>query len=297
MSKELDGNPPAAGLTGAEKWAINDPVTVATYVLGKPRPARSRGGDCYAHDLRPDPITGEPHPITQRPHVHGPHVFREPEHCAIQNGLLRLAVVSTFPPTLSMQVRRGRSVIVDDFYVDTYVDTYDGAYSTPEWFDAGEVVIDSPSAPVVLTGVRLVDINAEKVTIKLLAPLINDAYLTLLRGWRSVLIQHGDDSTAVPAPVSIARRVRLIDSPSPVGTAATGRVEETTAVVTGLYRFVAATVPVTANAGAFSVTSSAMVTAGFGAGVGTHAPFDRPLHLHQQLGNASRPLHLVREAL
>ncbi len=271
-------------------------MTVRIYVLGRPRPARSRGGDCYAHDLRPDPVSGDPHPITDRPHVHGPHRFRDPLHCAIQNGLLRLSVTSTFPPTLTMQVRRGR-VIVDDFYVDTYEDLYAGAYSEPEWMDAGEVVIDSPSFGTVLTGVRLVDVNPEKVTVKLLAPLINDAFVTLHRGWRSFRIQHGNDSLAVPAPVSVIRRVRLIGTPSPVGTAKTGRVEEPSSVIAGMFRFVASTDPVTANAGAFSVTSSAATTVDFGVGVGTDKPRDRPIHLHQQLGDASRPLHLVREAL
>lgn len=270
-------------------------MTVNTYVLGKSRHARSRGGDCYAHDLRPDPITGEAHPITERPHVHGPRVFRLPEHCAIQNGLLRLAVVSTFPPTLSIHVRRGREII-DDFYIDTYVDLYGGAYSVPSWVDAGSVIIDSPSVPVVLTGVRLVDVNPETVTIKLLAPLIGDAFVTLHRGWRSFRIQHGNASLAVPAPVSIARRVRLTGVPSPTGISAVGRVEESPPAVAGLFRFVAATVPVTTDAGQFSVTSGAMTTADFGAGVGVDAPRDRPVNLHQQLGNASRPLHVVREA-
>jgi hypothetical protein len=264
-------------------------VTVATYVLGRPRPARSRGGDCYAHDLR----TG---PITARPHVHGPHRFRNPEDCAIQNGLLRLFVNAGSSPSLSLQVRRGR-VIVDDFYVDTYVDLYSGAYSDPEWLDAGVVMIDSPSVGVVMTGVRLVDVNPEKVTIKLLAPLINDAFVTLHRGWRSFRIQHGNDSLAVPAPVSVIRRVRLTDTPSPVGLAKTGRVEEPTSVIAGMYRFVASTDIVTADAGAFSVTSAAVTSADFGVGVGTATTRDRPFNLHQQFGDASRPFHAVREAL
>lgn len=270
-------------------------MTVATYVLGHPRPARSRGGDCYAHDLRPNPITGEPHPITERPHVHGPHVFRSPEHCAFQNGLLRVFVNAGSPPSLSVQVWRGR-VIIDDFYVDTYVDLYGGAISTPEWFDAGTITIDSPSVGVVLTGVRLVDVEPEKVIVKLLAPLIGDAFVTLHRGWRSVRIQHGNDSANIPAPVSVIRRVTLTDSPSPVGVAALGRVEEYPPAVQGLHRFVASTDPVTVNAGAFSVTAAASVTADFGVGVGTTAYRDRPYNLHQQLGNASRPLHLNREA-
>lgn len=265
-------------------------MTVNTYVLGHPRPARSRGGDCYAHDLRVGPITA-------RPHVHGPHVFRAPEHCAIQNGLLRLFVNAGSPPSLTVQVRRGRSVIVDDFYVDTYVDLYSGAYATPEWLDAGVVTIDSPSALVVLTGVRLVDVNPEKVTIKLLSPLINDAFVTLHRGWRSFRIQHGNDSLAVPAPVSVTRRVRLTDSPSPVGTAAKGRVEEVSAAIAGMHRFVAATDAVTVDAGQFSLTSGSVVTADFGVGVGTANAQDRPFNLHKQLGDASRPFHLVREAL
>lgn len=271
-------------------------MTVNTYVLGRPRPARSRGGDCYAHDLRPDPISGAAHPITARPHVHGPHAFRAPEHCAIQNGLLRLFVNAGSPPSLTMQVRRGRSVIIDDFYVDTYVDLYGGAYSTPEWLDAGVVTIDSPDVAAVLTGVWLVDVNPEQVTIKLLAPLIGDAFVTLHRGWRSLRIHHGNESLAVPAPVSVARRVRLTDSPSPVGTASSGRVEEVSAAIAGMYRFVASTDAVSTDAGQFSVTSSAVETADFGVGVGTASTRDRPFNLHQQLGSSARPLHLVREA-
>lgn len=266
-------------------------MTVATYVLGHPRPALSRGGDCYAHDLRPDPITGEAHPITERPHVHGPHRFRSPEHCAIQNGLLRVFVNAGSPPSLSVQVWRGR-VIVDDFYVDTYVDLYGGAYSEPEWFDAGTVTIDSPDVAAVLTGVRLVDVNPEKVTIKLVVPLIGDAFLTLHRGWRTLRIQHGDPRS----PVSVARRVRLTDSPSPVGMAALGRVEEYPPAVQGSHRFVASTDPVTVDAGQFSVTAASSTSADFGAGAGTTAAGDRAYNLHQQLGNSSRPLHLVREA-
>lgn len=264
-------------------------MTVESYVLGHPRPARSRGGDCYAHDLSSGPIT-------DLPHVHGPHRFRAPEHCAIQNGLLRLVVSGIFPPSLTMQVRRGR-MIVDDFYVDTYVDLYGGVELAGQWLDAGEVVIDSPSFGVVLTGVRLVDVNPEKVTIKLLAPLIGDAFVTLQRGWRSFRIQHGNESLAVPAPVAVARRVRLTDSPSPVGTSSAGRVEETAAVLPTFLRFVAAVDTVTADAGAFSLTTPAVTSADFGAGVGTDNAHDRPFDLHRQLGDASRPVHLVREAL
>lgn len=271
-------------------------MTVNTYVLGRPRPARSRGGDCYAHDLRPDPISGEPHPITARPHVHGSHVFRQPEHCAIQNGLVRLFVNAGSPPSLTMQVRRGR-LITGDYYVDTYEDLYVGNISEPEWLDAGVVTIDSPDALTVLTGVRLVEVTPEKVTIKLLAPLIGDAFVTLPRGWRSFLVQHGNTSLAVPAPQYVQRRVRLTDSPSPVGVAATGRVEETVPALPSLYRFVASTVPVTADAGQFSVTSPARYTADFGAGAGTDSARDRPINLHQQLGSAARPLHLVRGSL
>ena len=270
-------------------------MTVRSYTLGLPRPATLRGGDCWAHDLRPNPITGEPHPITERPHIHGPHAFRSPEHCVIQNGLVRLYVNAGSPPSLTMQVYQSR-VVVDDVYVDTYFDLYGGAYSGSSWVDASVVTIDSPSVSAVLTGVLLVDVNPEQVTIKLLASLIGDAFVTLRRGWRSFSIQHGDDSTAIPAPVSVARRVRLTDSPSPVGFATTGRVEEQSAVIGGMYRFVASTDPVTADAGQFSVTSDAAVTADFGVGVGTATTRDRPFNLHQQLGSAARPFHVVREA-
>lgn len=271
-------------------------MTIRIYSLGKPRPATLRGGDCWAHDLRPDPITGEPHPITERPHVHGAgHAFRQPEHCVIQNGLLRLYVNAGSPPSLTMQVHRNR-VVIDDVYVDTYEDLYGGSLSGAEWVDAGVVTIDAPSLGVVLTGVRLVDVNPERVTIKLLAPLIGDAFVTLHRGWRSFRIQHGNESLAVPAPVSVARRVRLTDSPSAVGIAAKGRVEEQFAAIDGMYRFVSSTDPVTVDAGEFSVTSDAVTTADFGVGVGIASTGDRPYNLHQQFGDASRPLHLTREA-
>lgn len=194
-----------------------------------------------------------------------------------------------------MQVYTGR-VVVDDVYVDTYDDLYGGAYSVPEWVDAGVVTIDSPDESVVLTGVRLVDVSGERVTIKLLAPLINDAFVTLHRGWRSFRIQHGNDSAALPAPVSIARRVTLTATPEPDGYAAAGRVEERYAVIGGMYRFVASTDTATADEGEFSVTSGAVVTADFGVGVGVAVSGDRPFQLHQQLGDASRPLHFVREA-
>lgn len=259
-------------------------MTVVTFPLGLPRPALSRGGDCYAHDLS----TG---PITERPHVHGPHRFRLPEHCAVQNGLLRVAVNAGSPPSLTMQVRQGPRT-VGDTYVDTYVDLYGGAVASAEWCDAGVVTIDSPSVGAVLTGVRLVEVTPEHVIVKLLAPLIGDAFVGLYRGWRSIRIQHGDPRD----PVTVARRVRLTGSPSPTGTASAGRVEESSPAVAGLLRFVASVeAGTTTDAGAFSVSVPASSSAVFGAGAGTDNARDRPYDLHRQLGDASRPVLLVRE--
>lgn len=255
-------------------------MTVAAYALGRPRPAASRGGDCRAYD------------INQARNVHGPHRFAASTHCRITNGMLRLTVgASGAAPSLTVEVWR-RRVVINDTYADTYTDTYGGDIGTPAWFSVGTLTIDSPSGSALLTAVRLVRINPEAVTIRLVAPLMADAFVTLPRGWRSVRITHGDRRLA---PVDIDRRIRWTASPSPVGTASAGRVEEITAAadLDGMERFVAALDAVTANAGAFSLTATSVTRARFGAGVGMEAPLDRPVDLHRQLGDASRPRLVV----
>ncbi len=259
-------------------------MTTVAYALGRPRPAASRGGDCRALDLDQDR------------NVHGPHRFAATTHCQISDGMLRLTVGATgAAPALTVEVWRGR-VTINDFYTDTYTDTYGGDISTPAWFAVGTLTIDSPSVSALLTAVRLVRITPEAVTIRLVAPLIADAFVTLPRGWRSVRIRHGDSRLA---PIDIDRRIRWTHTPSPVGTATTGRVEENVspAALTGMSRFVAAIDPVTTNAGAFSVTAASATTARFGAGVGMDTARDRPVDLHRQLGDASRPRLVVAQPL
>ncbi len=255
-------------------------MTTVAYALGRPRPAPSRGGDCRAHD------------IDQERNVHGPHRFAATTHCQISNGMLRLTVgASAAAPSLTVEAWRGR-VVINDTYVDTYTDTYGGDISTPAWFSVGTLTIDSPSVSALLTAVRLVRISPEAATIRLVAPLVADAFVTLHRGWRSVRIQHG--STRAPL-VDTDRRIRWTATPSPVGTAYAGRVEEIVAPVglDAMSRFVAALDPVTTNAGAFSVTAASVTSARFAAGVGMETPKDRPVDIHRQHGDASRPRLVV----
>ncbi len=255
-------------------------MTTVAYALGRPRPAVSRGGDCRAHDLDQDR------------NVHGPHRFAATTHCQISNGMLRLTVgASGAAPSLTVEAWRG-AVVIGDVYEDPYVDLYGGAYSVPAWQAMGTLTIDSPSVSALLTAVRVVRLNPEAVTIRLVAPLMADAYVTLPRGWRSVRIQHG--RTRAPL-VDTDRRIRWTASPSPTGTSATGRVEEATAPpgLDGMFRFVAAIDPATVNTGAFSVTAASVTTARFGAGVGVDTTNDRPLDHHRQLGDASRPRLVV----
>jgi hypothetical protein len=253
-------------------------MTTVAYTLGTPRIAAERGGDCHARDL------------DQGRNVHGPHRFAATTDCRINNGLLRLTVgASGAAPTLTVEAWRGR-VVIGDTYSDTYSDTYGGEYSTPAWFAMGTLTIDSPSVSALLTAVRIVRINPEALTIRLVAPLMADAFVTLKRGERHCHIQHG--STRSPL-VTTTRRVHWTAAPSPVGTARTGRVEEVTPEIAGFPRYVGAIDPVTVDAGAFSLTTTAVTRARFGAGVATYATKDKTADLHRQLGNASRPRLVV----
>jgi hypothetical protein len=244
-------------------------MTSVAYTLGTPRPAGSRGGDCRARDLSTDLD------------AFGIHRFASPSHCRITNGLLRLDVSSASLPTVNVSVWRGRLVIADT-YSDTYSDTYGGMIGTPEWLDAGSLVFDSPALTAVLADARLVLVDPEMVVLRLVVPLLADVFLTLRRGERMVRIQHG---STLPPLVDTDRRVRW--TPSPVGTAISGRVQEVTADIDAMYRWVGAVDPVTVSAGAFSVTASSVVTARMGAGIGTDELFDGPSSQHSQLGDAS----------
>lgn len=253
-------------------------MTVRTHTLGLPRPAASRGGDCRAHDLR----------IGRK--VQGPHRFYAPEDCQLRNGLLRVRVSAAGSvPTLTWEAYQGRRT-VDDFYSDTYSDTYSGSTSTPVRVAVGALVIDSPSVSAVLERVEMVDRDDEAVTVRLVVPAIGDVFVTLERGERSVHVQHGDPRQ----PVDIDRRIRLTDSPSPVGSAVSARVEEST-TTSGFLRWVGSLDAVTADAGAFSVTASSVTTARFGAGVATSDLFDTPSSQHSQLGDSSVPVLVVEE--
>lgn len=250
-------------------------TTTVSYALDTPPAAALRGGDCRARDLN------------QARNVHGGHRFAATTHCRISNGLLRLTVGATgAAPALTIAARRG-ALPIGDYLSDILSDTLPGTTATPAWFAMGTLTIDSPSVSALLTGVRIAHVTAESVTLRLIAPAIGDAWVTLERGERQVHVQHG--STRAPL-VDIDRRIRLTSSPSPVGTAALGRVEEMVPATEGFRRFVAAVDPVTANAGAFLLTAVSMTTARFGFGVGTGAIEDRPLDMHRQLRDSSRPL-------
>jgi hypothetical protein len=250
-------------------------MTTVACALGRPRAAASRRGDCHALDLGQDDRL-----------IIGPHRFAATTHCRIDNGLLSVTVgASGAAPTLTIEGHRPATT-TGDVFVDTFHDVFGGTHTPREWLDLGTLTIDSPSVSALLTAVRLVDINPEAVTIRLVAPLMADAFVTLRRGERMVHVQHGDTRSPV---ADVDRRVRLTDSPSPVGTAAIGRVQEGAAAHQGFPRWIGAIDPVTANAGAFSLTAASVTTARFGAGAGTYSVGDTPGSSHAQLGNSSRP--------
>ncbi len=257
-------------------------TTTVGYALGRPRPAASRGGDCHVRDLSTDL------------RFDGPHRFTAPQHCQIDNGLLRLTVGGAgVAPSLTVSVRRGR-LAIGDAYEETYTDTYGGSVATPAWLAAGTITIDSPDVDAELVGARIEWMNPETITVRLIAPAIGNAFVTLPRGWRSFAILHGN---TVPPFADIERSVTWTASPAPVGTAFLGRVEEVAspAGMDGLHRFVSAIDPVTTDAGAFSAATAATRSARFGAGVGTYLLHDDPAALHRQLGNASRVEQVWRE--
>jgi hypothetical protein len=263
-------------------------VTVVSYALGRPRTAAKRGGDCRARDL------------SQGRNVHGPHRFATTTACRIGNGLLRLTVGATgAAPTLAVEVWVPSTLLTTtvythtgDYYTDFYEDVYPGTtviedVTTGEaghWEAVGSIVVDSTSVSALLTGVRLVLVNPEVIRIRLLSPLIADAFVTLRRGERMVRIQHGSTRSG---RVTTSRRVRLIDNPAPVGVAYAGRVQEDAAAYEGFPRWVASLDTATANAGSFSVTTPATTTARFGAGVATLVSRDRAADHHAQLCDAS----------
>jgi hypothetical protein len=248
-------------------------VTVVTYPLDAPPSADQRGGDCRARDLN------------QGRNVHGPHRFAATTHCRISNGIIRATVLASgAAPALTIEAYRGL-VITGDTFTITYHPTYGGIVSDEGWEALGAVTIDSPSVSALLTAVRLDRIDAERLTLRLVAPLMGDAYVTLRRGERMLRITHGNRR----ADVDIDRRVRLTDSPSPTGAAAApSRIEETGGGVGSWVRLVASLDAATANAGAFSLTASSVVSARFGAGAGTGNTRDTAADMHKQLRDASR---------
>lgn len=247
-------------------------MTVVSYALGRPPVPALRGGDCRARDL----AGGR--------NIWGPHRFAAPEDCRIANGLLRATVFAAgSTPALAIEARRP-SVTVEDYLSDTLTDVLDGTMSTPEWLDVGQVVIDSPVATALLTGVRLVRANRQAVTIRLVAPAIGDAWVTLRRGERMLRIQHG---ALRPSPASVVRRVRWTDSPAVAGVVGPSRVEEVLPANEGLQRFIASHDPV--GGSIFALTTPAAVgSASVGAGVGIDADGDRIADLHSHLADASR---------
>lgn len=280
-------------------------MTTVAYALGRPRPAPSRGGDCRAHELGPSSGGGGGYEdgyaggysggaATPGRNVHGPHRFATTTNCQISNGMLRLTVgASGAAPSLAVEVQR-RHIAIGDVYVDTYVDLYGGTLDPGTWLAAGTITIDSSLLTALLTAVQIVRISPEAVTLRLVAPVMADAFVTLRRGERMVRIQHGN--TRGPQ-VSTNRRVRWTDSPSPTGATSYKRVEEAHgAGIEGIHRFVAALDTATVNAGAFSSTAAGVTTARFGAGVGTAGANDGAIDMHKQLRDTSRPKLITKRA-
>lgn len=250
-------------------------MTTVSYALGRPLPAPLRGGDCRARDLSIG---------TEGRNVHGPHRFVSPDHCRISNGILRATVgAAGSAPTLSLECYVGVQT-VDDFFFDVYHDLYGGHEEDQGWETSCTVTIDSPSVSALLTGVRLELVSPEIVILRLVAPLMGDAWVSLRRGERMVRIAHGERREAV----DIDRRVSL-SAPGLTGSSpAAGRIKETGAVIGDFERFVAAIDPVTIDTGAFSLTASSVTSARFGAGAGTGDSMDTPADLHRQLLSATR---------
>lgn len=247
-------------------------MTAVSYALGRPRPAASRGGDVCASDLAQDR------------NVDHTHRFASTSDCHISNGMIRLTLgASGVAPALTVEAWRG-PVTVDDVYDDVYDDLYGGSLSAKAWMVMGTITIDSPSVSAILTGVRLEAISDEALVLRLVVPAIGDAFVLLRRGEPMIRVQHG---ATRPSTVAAERRIGWTASPSPVGTAAVGRIQEDTPSVVGLYRFVAGVDAVTVDAGGFSVATASVTTARFGAGVGNDILAAGPASLHGQLGDSS----------
>jgi hypothetical protein len=246
---------------------------IATFSLGRPLPANRRGGDCSVADLDEERYVG------------GTHRFADTAACRISNGLIRVTVgASGVAPVLAVEACHG-PVVIDDFYTDTYTDIYPGSLSTRNWLDMGTVTIDSAALSALLTQVRILALCDEFVTLRLVAPLMADAYVTLRRGQRAITVHHGYQG--LPR-VSTARRVRWTASPSLVGAATGSRVEESSPAVDGFPRFIGTTTFASSvSAGAFSITTGATVHAKFAVGIATDAPRDTTADLHAQLGDSS----------
>lgn len=262
-------------------------TAVLVAALGTPSAADERGGDCRARDL------------TQGINVHGPHRFAATTDCRIDNGILRVTVgAAAAVPTLTISAYTpGALLSAATTYDDTtvYDDTtlyFDDIYEHA-WTAMGSVVIDSASVSALLTAVRLVRITPEAVTIRLVAPLIADAFVTLRRGEPFVRIQHG--SSRVPL-VTTGRRIRW-SAPLPTGVGHTGRVSEDTPAVNESPRFIAAvTAGGTASGPSFQVNIPSVTSASFVAGVGnTTQARTTPADLHAQAYDASSPRISVEE--
>lgn len=250
---------------------------IASYPLGIPRPAAERGGDCRARDL------------DQERNVHGQHRFASSNFCQISNGMLRVTVASSgSAPSLSVECFTGYQSVGDVFW-DVFNDIFPGAYSSPEWTAMGVVTIDSTLLTAVLTGVQITRLTPERVTIRLVSPVIADAYVTLRRGEPMIRIQHGEPRRGV---VNTNRRVHWVAA-GLTGSSGTGRVTETAPLTAGFTRFVGAVDSATSNAAAFSVTSAGVTSARFGAGVGTAEYGSTVADLHGQLADASLPRLVV----
>lgn len=255
-------------------------MTVVTYPLDAPPAANQRGGDCRARDLH------------QARNVHGPHRFAATTHCRISNGIIRATLgADGAAPTLTLEAYRGPRITGDTFTI-TYHPTYGGIMSDDGWEPMGVATIDSPSLFAPMTAVRVAYIDPERLTLRLLDALLGHVFVTLRRGERMLRIQHGDRRSNV----TIARRVSLTDSPSPVGTlAAPGRLQEAATTPGGFVRLVAALDPTTGDAGAFSLTTGAVTKARFGVGAGTSSTRDTAADMHKQLRDASRAQVMWRE--
>lgn len=253
-------------------------MTVESHLLGHPRTAAKRGGDCRARDLN------------QARNVKGPHRFAATTHCRISNGMLQVDVGATgIAPTLTIAAQTGLQG-TGDVYTDVYTDIYPGSYTAKAWTAMGVLTLDSSLLTALLTGVQIVRSNDETITLRLVAPVIADVYVTLRRGETMLHIQHG--STRAPM-VTTNRRISWAHT-GLTGTSGTGHVKESAPLPSGFMRFVAGRSTVTANAGAFSVTAAGLASAELVAGVSpVSAEWMTVADLRMQSGDTSRPRLVV----